>query len=158
MGRYKYENSGIGKLISFFAPFGVALGLLLCADWYLKAGGGRQFFTSLPRYIQDLTIPVSILLLVVILYVCFRKFRLAGRQPGGELMLEDGKLRMKTCRENHTETIELDLKTLTFIENDEECVKVVAPQGEFSFAPHNFGSMEEYEKFRMELTCEKYKK
>lgn len=139
------------------APFGGMLVLLGVIGRYLYAGGGRMFLSSLPQFVQSYALPFVMLLLLVIMYLSYRRM-LAGPRIAGELLLEEGKLKMTVCRANRTEDVELDVKTLTFVENDEERVKVVSPQGEYIFNSSGFGSPEEYEKFRIELTCEKYKK
>ena len=65
---------------------------------------------------------------------------------------------MTVQRGNRTEHVELEIRELTFVENDEERVRVVSSKGEYIFNSSGFESEGVYEKFQSEMTCEKYKK
>jgi len=61
-------------------------------------------------------------------------------------------------RGNRMEPVDLEIRELTFVENDEERMRVVLSKGEYIFNSSNFVSADVYEKFQSEMTCEKYKK
>lgn len=156
MGRYKYQNFRLKRTAvwSFFAGlFGSSTFVIM----YLFADSGEGLFAFLPEYVRPYALAFMLVVFLGIVYLGYRRM-LNAPKIDGELLLDNGRLSMKVCRENRTEDVELDVKTLTFVENDDERIKVDSPQGEFIFNSSGFGSGEEYEKFRMELTCEKYKK
>ena len=65
---------------------------------------------------------------------------------------------MTVQRGNRMEPVELDIREVTFVENDDERMLVSSPGGEYIFNSNGFVSGDDYQKFRMEMTCEKYKK
>lgn len=83
---------------------------------------------------------------------------LSGPKIEGEIRIEAGRLQMHVQRGNRTEPVELDIREVTFVENDDERMLVSSPGGEYIFNSNGFVSGDDYQKFRMEMTCEKYKK
>ena len=76
----------------------------------------------------------------------------------GEIRLEDEILSFPVRRGNRTERIELEVRTLTFEQNDDEALRIATPHGKFAFSPAGFAGAERFDRFRKTLTCARYRK
>lgn len=157
MGQYKYGRRN-QKLMTNLIFFGIpaSWSLYLAVD-YFQGDSSRGFFGLLPPEIRLYAFVSSLAIGIGIAYVGFRSM-VKGSQIDGEIRLEAGRLRMNVRCGNRVEPVELEIRELTFVENDDERMRIASPGGEYIFNSSGFISGEVYQKFRMEMTCEKYKK
>lgn len=157
MGQYNYGRHN-QKLMANLILFGMpaSWSLYLAFD-YSQADSARGFFSLFSPEIRLYAFVASLAVVIGISYAGFRRM-VGGPKIDGEIRLEAGRLRMNVQRGNRVEPVDLDIRELTFVENDDERLCVSSPKGEYKFNNAGFASQEMYQKFRMEMTCEKYKK
>ena len=133
-------------------------GLSVCCGLVLTfSAPGGSLVAVFPEAFRGYAL--AFLLLAVVAGVGFMIFR-SVRDPavGGEIRLEDDALSFEVRRGSRTERVCTDPRALTFLENDEEALRIGTAEGEFVFFPSGFESTEAYERFRMALTCARYRK
>lgn len=131
-------------------------GLLLPIIFW-GTGRFQDFFSWIPPQWHLTVLGILMVGMSVLAYLFYRK-SMQNSKIEQEFLLEDGSLLITTRREGRGEQrVEMKLCDLTFVENDEERIVIESPHGKFIFGPMEFASEAEYERFQMELTCEKYK-
>ena len=157
MGQYKYGGRNL-KRVANLILYGVP------ASWsgylvldYAYADSGRGLFRLFSPEMRPYVFVALVALVVGFAYAGYRRI-VGGPKIEGDIRIEAGKLRMTVQRGNRTEHVELEIRELTFVENDEERVRIVSSKGEYIFNSSGFESEGVYEKFQSEMTCEKYKK
>ena len=157
MGYYNYGGRNL-KLAANLARYGVPVSwtVYLVVD-YGHPDSHRSIFGFFSPEIRPYLFVVFWVAVVGFAYAASRRM-LSGPKIEGEIRIEAGRLQMHVQRGNRTEPIELDIPELSFVENDDERMLVSSPGGEYIFNSNGFVSGDDYQKFRMEMTCEKYKK
>lgn len=157
MGQYKYggrKPRRLANLLLYGVP--ASWSAYLVFD-YAYADFDFSLFSSFPPEIRPYVFVVLMVLGIGGIYVGYRKM-VSGLKIEGDIRIEEGRLRMTVQRGNRMEPVDLEIRELTFVENDEERMRVASSKGEYVFDSSGFVSAGVYEKFQMEMTCEKYKK
>ncbi len=157
MGQYKYGGRNqrrMANLILYGIP--VSWSAYLVFD-YAYADSGRGFFVLFPPEVRPYVFVASVALMVGFAYAGYRRI-VSGPKIEGDIRIEGGRLQMTVQRGNRMESVDLEIRELTFVENDEERMRVASSKGEYIFDSRGFVSAGVYEKFQSEMTCEKYKK
>ncbi|MCD8035424.1 MAG: hypothetical protein LUF83_14185 [Alistipes sp.] len=157
MGQYKYEGWNqrrMANLILYGIP--VAWSAYLVFD-YACADSGSGFTGLFPPEMRLYVLVISLALVIGGAYAGAWRI-LSGPKIEGDIWIEGGRLQMTVLRGNRMEPVDLEIRELTFVENDEERMRVVSSKGEYILNSSNFVSADVYEKFQSEMTCEKYKK
>ena len=124
---------------------------------YAYADSGRGFTGLFPPEVRPYVFVASVALMVGFAYAGYRRI-VSGPKIEGDIRIEGGRLQMTVQRGNRMEPVDLEIRELTFVENDEERMRVTSSKGEYIFDSRGFVSAGVYEKFQSEMTCEKYKK
>ena len=157
MGQYKYGGRNqrrMANLILYGIP--VSWSAYLVFD-HAYADSGRGFTGLFPPEMRLYVLVISLVLVIGGAYAGARKI-LSGPKIEGDIRIEGGRLQMTVQRGNRMEPVDLEIRELTFVENDEERMRVASSKGEYIFDSRGFVSVGVYEKFQSEMTCEKYKK
>lgn len=157
MGQYNYGGRRL-KRTANWALYGVpaSLSAYLVLN-YMHADSGGGFFGFVPPHIRPYVLAGAIAAVVGFAYAVYRRM-LGGPKIEGEIRIAEGWLLLPVQRGNRTETVELNIRELTFVENEDERMRIASPQDEYIFDCLGFAQTQDYEKFRMEMTCEKFKK
>ena len=89
-------------------------------------------------------------------FVLYRKF-IRDAKHLKQVELKEGMLSVGYMQGNRTVLVDIPVKEFEYEQNDEDQVLIKSSKGKFRFMPMDFASFEEFERFRMELTCEHFK-
>lgn len=151
----RFELSGItdkqrGMKILFF-PIPIFVVLLVAIYRY-----DREFEALSEGWCWTL-VGILVVAFLVCSFVLYLKY-IRNAKLLRQLELKDGVLRIGYRQGNRGELwTDIPVKDFEYDQNDEERVIIKSAKGEFRFMPMDFASVEEYERFRMELTCEHFK-
>ena len=157
MGQYKYEGRNLKRLANLLLYGVPASWLAYLVFDYAYADFDRSMFGLFPPEMRPYMSVATAVLVIGAAYVGYRRIA-NGPKIEGDIRIEEGRLRMTVQRGNRMEPVDLEIRELTFVENDEERMRVASSKGEYVFDSSGFVSAGVYEKFQMEMTCEKYKK
>lgn len=157
MGCYKYGNCNLKRMVNL-VRYGIpaSWAVYLAVD-YVYADSDRSIFRFFSPEMRPYLFVVFCVVVAGFAYAASRRM-LGGPKIEGDIRIEAGRLQMTVQRGNRMEPVELDIREVTFVENDDERMLVSSPGGEYIFNSNGFVSGDDYQKFRMEMTCEKYKK
>lgn len=157
MGQYKYKGRNLKRLANLLLYGIPASSLPYLVFDYVYADSDSGFTGLFSPEMRPYVFVASVALVVGFAYAGHRRIA-SGPKIEGDIRIEEGRLQMTVQRGNRMEPVDLEIRELTFVENDEERICVASSKGEYIFNSKGFVSAGVYEKFQMEMTCEKYKK
>ena len=154
--QFTYRGTSVRWTLLSVALAGVSMCGGLLALFSVADRGGSLIGAIPPEY----RIYWLLFLLLTVVLACALVIVRTIRSPliDGGIRLEDEILSFPVRRGNRTERIELEVRTLTFEQNDDEALRIATPHGKFAFSPAGFAGAERFDRFRKTLTCARYRK
>lgn len=101
---------------------------------------------------------IGLLIFFVVGTFIFYRIFILNAKTLEQLEVKEGVLYVVYTQKNQRgQRLNIPIKEMEYEQNDEERVIIKSAKGKFTFSSVDFATVEEYERFRMELTCEHFK-
>lgn len=156
MGRYKYAQSSLKRTALLLLSGVIFAGLFYFVFMYFRPYPNNGIYQIFPEMMHPYILALGLLLLVCAVYAVYRNM-LCAPKIEGVVEIADGRLHMNVLYGRRAEKIELDIRSLTFLDNTDDQLQIASSRGEYVFNALGFIPSTDYARFRMEMTCERFR-